>query len=702
MNSLAALLLRGVLTLQTMKIRCADWRKLMVACFACLAACGLPFAVAGPPVDTSADLVLDDFEGPAAWRAVKQGNVEVVLDRPLGLGHTGQGALLVQAKASPVEKGRNAFRISRALSEGLNASAYEGLQFWIKPVVGADSLKVCLHHAKAVRYRATVPLGEKDLGQWTFVRISFRQFRWDFESAKASAEAPDLKALTAVSFWDSLPAQGEKVFYVDDVALYKPKPPYAGPIIRLRPSARKAIVRPGESQQILGQVSGLSLGNAYDLKLRLEDYFGRPVYEKALPVSPTKQREFAFQVPAEGLPYSQLTAALSQAGKELYKESYSVAMIPPLLPQDRDEASPFGIWVGGVTFPMEQGARWFRTYCEPWQFEPDGNGGYRYLGKGEFPRPMPYHGTPICFFRGMSKWLTSHPDRVDYQKFPPRDWDEYGRFVTWYVGKMKPYVKHWEVWNEPVPYAYWMGTIEEMVRLHEVTYKAVKAADPQAIVLGPCPYTFLFPFLEKFFELGGGHWIDAVVIHAYTAGAPEPGGLDKNLAKLRELMTRHIGPRDLYITELGWEAGRIGWTRQAQYLVRSHVLCLEAGVKALVWHMYWDYGGEGPGGYALLNHNQTPRPALVAYCQLMRMLQKTKFSRRLPGLVDPRRAYEFVGPQGKVIVAWCWQGSQVANIPLDSDTVEVFDIMGQPRPTSVRNREVEVPLDENPLYLRPG
>lgn len=658
-------------------------------------------AVAGPPVDTAADLVLDDFEGPVQWRTAKQGAVEVVLDRAPGLSHSGQDALQVRVKAGIAEKGRNAFRLTRTLPEGLDASEYEGLQFWIKPVVGANSLKCCLHQPKGVRYRAGIELGEKDLGQWTFVRIPFQKFHWDFESAKTTAKTPDLKTLVAVSLWDSLPDKGEKVFYVDDLAFYKPRAPYAGPTIRLRASARSAIVRPGESLQVLGQVTHLPVDGTFQLKLDLEDYFGNAMKRRTLPVVANPQGEFAFQVPAPGSPYAQLTATLQQADKPVFTESYSVATIPTLSDEDRDGISPFGTWVGGVAFPMEQGASWFRTYCEPWQFEPDGSGGYRYLGKGAFPRPMPYRQTPICYFRGMPKWLTSRPDRVDYQKFPPNDWDAYGRFVTWYVGQMKPYIKHWEVWNEPVPYAYWMGTVEEMVRLHEVTYKAVKKADPEAIVLGPCPYTFLFPFLEKFFELGGAQWIDAVVVHAYTSGSPESGGLDENLNKLRELMARHAGTRDLYITELGWDAGRVGWTRQAQYLVRSHVLCMEAGVKALIWHMYWDYGGDGPGGYALLNHNHTPRPALVAYCQLMRMLRRATFTRRLTELTDPQRAYEFTGPHGRVILAWCWNGSQTARIAVNADAVEAFDILGQSRPATVRDKTVEVQLDENPIYVCP-
>jgi hypothetical protein len=681
--------------------------------FLLMAACS---AWAGPPQDTSADKVIDDFEGKLEWRAQPQNNVSVKLDQPQALGHSGQASLLVTATSGAIgEKGRNAFRLVRDLPKDVNCEGFEGVQLWLKTVAGAGDLRLCLHMPGGVRYRYDLQINPADEGDWKFFRIPFDEFAWDFESAKTTIPKADPKAIIGLSLWRQMwrpsamatkapKADAKTVFYADDVALYKQKPPYNGPTIGLRSSAGKAIVRPGADLRILGRITKPKDAKDYSLDLKLRDYFGKALLEKTLPVTPDAKGEFAFEVPARQSPYCQVAAILSQAGKVIYTEDYAVATIPELSPSQKAVTggdSPFGMWVGGLAFAMEQGVRWYRGYCEPWQFEPDQAGGCRYVGKGTFPpAKMPYEGaTPIYFFRGMSKWLSSRPDRVDYQKFPPKDWNEYARFVTWYVGKMKQHVKHWEVWNEPVPYAYWMGTIEEMVRLHEVTYKAVKAADPDAIVLGPCPYSFLFDFLDRFFQLGGGRWIDAVVIHAYTVGAPEPGELDINLQKVREMAMKYIGARHLYITELGWDASRVGQTAQAQYLVRSHVLAMEAGVKALIWHMYWDYVGVGSAGYAIVNHNQTPRPALVAYCTLMRMLTGTRFSRRLSEFKDPVRAYEFVGEGRKVIVAWCWIGAAKVRIPVAKEKVELVNIVGESHTVPAQNGAIEMSLDGNPVYL---
>ena len=659
-------------------------------------------ASAGPPPDTSADRVLDDFESELNWKVQRQNDVTVELGLPQALGHTGQASLKAVVKAGPVgPKGRNAFRLTKRFAAPQDWSAFDGIQFWLKVAEGAGDMMLCIHKPRGLRYRTRIMVSTADEGQWKFFRVPFDTFRWDFESAKTTAPKLDPSVVTGVSLWRRMPADGKVVFYLDDMALYKPKPPYRGPTISMRTNLKRALVRPGEDVQVLGTVSRLETRRTYRLSVSVSDFFGNALKRQTFDVRPDGKSTFHFNVPIAGAGYLLVHAELRSANTLIYTEDYGVGVIPDLSEEQRQAPSLFGIWVGGVQFAIDHGARWYRTYCEPWRFEPDGRGGYRYIGKGSFPRKnMPFRfATPICYFRGMPKWLTSRPDRSDYKKFPPNDWAAYARFVTWYVNKMKHLIKHWEVWNEPVPYANWMGSFEQMVKLHEVTYKAVKAADPKAVVMGPCPYSFLFGFLEKFFQQGGGKYIDAVVIHAYTRDAPEPGNLDVNFKKVRELAAKYIGPKDLYVTELGWDAGRVGQTAQAQYLVRSYVMALEAGVKALIWHMYWDYKGVGSRGHAILNHNRTPRPALVAYCTAMRMLTGMKSTRRLVEFKDPVRVYEFRGLGRRLLVAWCWDGRKVVRLPVAAPMVSIVDIVGNERKVAVAEGAVTLGLDANPVYL---
>ena len=675
-------------------------RRATLLALVCLAA---KSAVAGAPLDAAADRVVSDFEGELDWRAQRQNNITAKLDLPQALGHTGQASLKVEIESGVKgPKGRNAVRFVKGFKERQDWSEFEGVQFWLKVVEGGGDVLFCLHAARGVRYRARVMVNPVDEGGWKLHRFPFSGFRWDFESAKTTEPSVDPKAITGISLWRQMGEKQKTVFYLDDVELYRPRQPYDGPGISFSTNLKRALVRPGDDIRVLAAVTRIVPKQKHTVSVRLTDFFGEVLSDKTFDVVPDAKGQFRFETPVSGIGYFRVDAELKSEGKTIYTENYSVGLIPELPEAQKEiDSAMFGIWVGGVQYLVDHGARWYRTYCEPWRFEPDGAGGYRYIGKGAFPRKsMPFRDArPICYFRGMPKWLTSRPDRSDYRKFPPKEWDDYAKFVTWYVGKMKHLIKHWEVWNEPVPYAYWMGKFEEMVKLHEVTYKAVKAADPKAVVMGPCPYSFLFDFLRKFYEQGGGSYIDAVVIHAYTRDAPEPGSLDVNFRKVRDLTAEYIGQKDLYVTELGWDAARVGQTAQAQYLVRAHVMAMEAGVKALLWHMYWDYKGVGPRGYAILNHNRTPRPALVAFCTLMRMLLGTTFSRRLPEFQDPVRAYEFRAPGRKVTVAWCCEGSETVRLPLTASSAEIVNIVGVSRQLQARGGGVQLNLDGNPLYV---
>jgi hypothetical protein len=236
------------------------------------------------------------------------------------------------------------------------------------------------------------------------------------------------------------------------------------------------------------------------------------------------------------------------------------------------------------------------------------------------------------YFAAMQKWLTSKPDRADWWKWAPRDWAEYSRMLTWLADRGKNVTRYFEVWNEPVPDAYWMGTLESVVELHTQSYQALHKGNPDAVVLGPCPYSFVWDFLEQFFKLGGGQWIDQLAIHANTEGDPDTGKLRENIQRVRQLVRQHGPERDIYITELGWGTPDVTESQQAQYLVRAYVLCLAERVKLLTWHMLWQYEPGDEPGYALLRHDGSPRPALVAYATLVRQLQRAKSSGEVPDL----------------------------------------------------------------------
>lgn len=75
---------------------------------------------------------------------------------------------------------------------------------------------------------------------------------------------------------------------------------------------------------------------------------------------------------------------------------------------------------------------------------------------------------------------------------PPRDWKEWGNFVTSFVrGLVNRYginvIRNWyfEVWNEPNLTSFYTGKLEDYLKLYEVVYGAVKSVDASLKVGGP-------------------------------------------------------------------------------------------------------------------------------------------------------------------------------------------------------------------------
>jgi hypothetical protein len=408
--------------------------------------------------------------------------------------------------------------------------------------------------------------------------------------------------------------------------------------------------------------------------------------------------------------YAAVDLRLMDGEQELRKQTFCLAVLPEPAPEDAAprEDSIFGIWPGGYGTWIKLGAKWARTYCQPWDFEPQPDGSYKYVRTDKDGKPLPFPPdlegplNYICFFRGMPKWLSTRPDRADYRKFPPTDWNEYARFVTWYVNQMKDRVHVWETWNEPVPYAYWMGTMEEVVKLHEVTYKAVHDADPEAIVLGPCPYNIRLPFTEEFFEMGGGQWIDAVVVHAYM-DQPDPNFLE-DLQWLRWTLDDHGLQKDIWVTEVGWDTRRYTELQQASYLVQTYAIGLAEGVHTIIWHMNWDFNDPAlRGGHGLLRYNHQPKPALAAYAMMIRTLEGATYEMTLSGHDrpqpdDPAVVYQFRKNGKRIWVVW---GRKPCVWLPPCPKWEVRDMMGARKPPDNPNDPPGLGsynLNESPIY----
>lgn len=206
-------------------------------------------------------------------------------------------------------------------------------------------------------------------------------------------------------------------------------------------------------------------------------------------------------------------------------------------------------------------------------------------------------------------------------------------------------VSVWEIWNEPtIPNARcgpYQGTAQQYVDLMKTAYQVIKAAYPDAVVLGlgglPLysggePYlTNSLNFAREVSALGGMSYCDAISLHAYPYGSSRryvqnyQASLDKYV---------EITGKDVWITETGQESaknypdGRVDYgfdePAQAGYLVESYPLLKSKGVKAYIWY---ELNDNNPGNsadfqnistFGLYNINSNPKQALTTYFEVVR------------------------------------------------------------------------------------
>ncbi len=117
----------------------------------------------------------------------------------------------------------------------------------------------------------------------------------------------------------------------------------------------------------------------------------------------------------------------------------------------------------------------------------------------------------ICY---TPRW-NSTGDTSNYWNHPPIDYEEFGRFVSALVNRYKERIHSWELWNEPDINAFWSGSAEDLARLTKIGSKAVREADPTALVVlaGLANHPDFTRALFR--DYGISPYVDVVNMHSY-------------------------------------------------------------------------------------------------------------------------------------------------------------------------------------------
>ncbi len=253
-----------------------------------------------------------------------------------------------------------------------------------------------------------------------------------------------------------------------------------------------------------------------------------------------------------------------------------------------------------------------------------GRGLYDWAALDAFVSAAAASGRDVVFnFLGTPTWASARPAEAGHyapgSDAEPAATGDLGAFASAvcarYVARGTP-IAAFEIWNEP-KYAggggvdrgnYFTGTPQALAAMARAVYQAVKAVDPQALVLSPAPTGLEYPwlagdasgtdYLDRFLgadDAAGGSgrdWVDAIAFHAYSHdGFNNVFAIPQMVANVRACMALHgLDGKPIWITETSAITPPLDSfvaQHQQDYIARTLLLALGCGIERVVWYA-WD------------------------------------------------------------------------------------------------------------------
>ncbi len=283
----------------------------------------------------------------------------------------------------------------------------------------------------------------------------------------------------------------------------------------------------------------------------------------------------------------------------------------------------------------------------------------------------------------------------------PYDLDQWGKFVYTTADHYRGRVKVWEVWNEP---GYTMEA-DYYTRLLKVTYDQVKAADPDALVVG---FGGSDPdYIRQVFEGGSVKCMDAISVHSYAQLTEPFKQMSELAAAVSDLAGKFGSASRVWHTEQGSGADGAGYRASDQSeeqcavnLVQGYLSALSTGAEKFFW---FSAQTTPTYGWAVFYEDYVPRPRLVALNGLARVLKGRRVTGRTE-LGDGKVACVLMdGEAGAAAALWNLDETMTVRLPAGT-TVTWADMLGNPMAAEAPAGPVELRLGR-PVYVltnKPG
>jgi hypothetical protein len=290
----------------------------------------------------------------------------------------------------------------------------------------------------------------------------------------------------------------------------------------------------------------------------------------------------------------------------------------------------------------------------------------------------------------------------------------FGRFVHRLVRELNGRIDAWIIWNEPDfrpgdagDWLNWSGNAEDLFKVVRAGSRAVKAADPDALVVFPA--TAYYPDVVNGRELylarvlreaaklpdarPNGFYFDAVAVNLYCT---VPGIYDIFKA-YRSILDSYAIAKPIWLTETNCQQyndatsprdaqSRITTMEQASFLVQAVAMAKAAGYDRIGWYSMVDHNDSIPDRWGLVRPDGSPRPAFHAFHLASRYLDHPGEARFLPAdgtagahswkvwrvvTDDPRR-------NRRVHVLWAGPDApRTIRVPVRGVSAQLVDVLGR-------------------------
>ena len=297
----------------------------------------------------------------------------------------------------------------------------------------------------------------------------------------------------------------------------------------------------------------------------------------------------------------------------------------------------------------------------------------------------------------------------------PQKPESVAAFASWAAAAAKHYKGRgiiWEIWNEP-NIGFWKPKpdVKQYAALALATCKAVRAADPQAIIIAPGSSEFPWTFIEGLFAAGVLEYLDAVSVHPYRSYSRGPETAGEDYLKLRALIERYApaGRKNLPIISGEWgyatHTKGVSLETQAAFIARQQLANVLQGVPLSIWYD-WKNDGLDPAynenNFGTVSNNLAFKPSYVAVQTLTRQLAGFRIARRLSTATNEDWVLLLVDEAGDQKLA-AWTTGKPHGLTLDAGVAaaDVSAVDGQGQPLQIKSFGDALALDLQiaPQYL---